>query len=498
MTSLPSKILSLARAGNPVRAWRLFGELGLGGVTDDARILTLKGRLLKDLAWRAEGGERAQLFRRASEAYLAAHALTPDSYPLINAAALALLAGDTAQSHELARQVIGLIENNPGEGETPYWREATRAEAQLLLGDEAGAQASLEAGIDKLPQAWEDHARTIEQFSEIIAEQGDDPSWLDHHRPPCSLHFSGLIGLDPEAPGLREEIDDAIVSLKPGFAFGALAAGADILIAEALLNSGAQLHITLPGTVEEFRNKSVAAFGAKWVPRYDALVARSDRVDCLPFDLEQDLPFAQCIEAASLVSMGQAIRNAEVLSSRAHALTVVAAGEAERSPISQWRASGRELQRIETKRVAAGSRSLGMVSEEDGTPHCKALMAVSGIEESSVRGLLERPGLGSLATGPKNSAMGNPAACIAAILQARQAHEGARAALLIGFYGPNGPDRSAIGRLLHLSDAATPGQVLTDYQTAMIARVLLPNIRIEEAGELTSLSGPIRLWSLIP
>jgi len=113
MPTIPTKILQQARAGNPVRAWRLFRELGLDGVSDDIKTLTLKGRLLKDLAWRASGDERSNLFHQASEAYLAAHALRTDSYPLINAAALALFAGDVERSHDLARQTLRLIENDP-------------------------------------------------------------------------------------------------------------------------------------------------------------------------------------------------------------------------------------------------------------------------------------------------------------------------------------------------------------------------------------------------
>ena len=75
MTPTHQTILSLARAGNPVRAWALFRSSGLAAQEDDAKVLTLKGRLLKDLARRAEGEERSRLYSEASDAYMAANAL---------------------------------------------------------------------------------------------------------------------------------------------------------------------------------------------------------------------------------------------------------------------------------------------------------------------------------------------------------------------------------------------------------------------------------------
>ena len=47
-----------------------------------------------------------------------------------------------------------------------------------------------------------------------------------------------------------------------GFAYGSLAAGADILWAEALLAVGSEVHVVLPFALEEFVRVSVEPSGA--------------------------------------------------------------------------------------------------------------------------------------------------------------------------------------------------------------------------------------------
>ena len=196
--------------------------------------------------------------------------------------------------------------------------------------------------------------------------------------------------------------------------------------------------------------------------------------------------------------MGQAVRNAEVLSSNAHALTIAASGETDRAHIAQWRASGRELHRIETVRVAGGTRNLGSNPGIGSAAVCQGLLALSGLEATTLQELVEQTGLVPAPVGSRYRAFGDPSACFAAISKARRMHDGASAAVLISQIGQDGPDASILNRVAHLSDAAEAGQVLTDYQSAMIARVLLPDIQIEEMGEISSLSGPIRLWSMSP
>ena len=63
------------------------------GSADDPETLSVYGRLLKDRAAREEGALRDELLNSAIAAYRRASDLSHASYPLINAATLAFLAG---------------------------------------------------------------------------------------------------------------------------------------------------------------------------------------------------------------------------------------------------------------------------------------------------------------------------------------------------------------------------------------------------------------------
>ena len=127
---------------------------------------------------------------------------------------------------------------------------------------------------------------------------------------------------------MLQDIDTIVERERPGFGFGAPAAGADILIAEALHRAGAELHITLPHPVDRFRELSVAPFGDHWLGRFDALVAAAARLEILtelPDEAERSLAVA--VELADLVAMGQCVSNTALLKSWPKALTITAKGD---------------------------------------------------------------------------------------------------------------------------------------------------------------------------
>jgi tetratricopeptide (TPR) repeat protein len=311
----------MARAGALDQAWRLFEAAGLASEADDAAIACIQGRLLKDQAARNRSPD---LYRSAARAYLRAADLQPATYPLINAATLSLLAGERAEAAILAAQVLDRIAAEPDEPETPYWRAATRAEALLLLDRHDQARAAFAEAIALAPLAWEDHASTLRQFGLILAAQGQDPAWLDAHRPPRSLHFGGHMSFDARV-SRREHLDDRIRAVleeeRVGFGFGALAAGADILIAEALLERGAELHAVLPGGPDAFAAVSVEPFGKAWRRRFDSLLAGAASVRGVrPLGVP---PGRLVIEVADEIAMGAAVMNARRLETQALQLLVL-------------------------------------------------------------------------------------------------------------------------------------------------------------------------------
>ncbi len=341
ITSPVRSILSLARSGATQRAWDSFQAAGLDRRAEDFDALTLKGRLLKDRARQSNGAERRALFELAGASYERAAALRPDTYPLINAAAMALFAGDIIHADLLASKVLHLIESGEDPGETPYWREATRAEALLLLGRTSDAQASLAKAMSLAPQAWEDHAATLGQFATILAERAVDFSWLDQLRPPPSLQFSGILGIDTDDMVAQAAIGDAIAQIAPGFGYGAIAAGADIIAAEALVAAGAELHIVLPSEPAEFRKASVDPFGDAWSQRFDKLL---DQAHIVIVCGQGEPTSAAGVMLAEYHAMGLAIEKSAQLQTRAVALRIEPADR--RVLDDPWTGTARPLQRV--------------------------------------------------------------------------------------------------------------------------------------------------------
>lgn len=313
-----ARIRTVARGGDTLRAWRMFSEAGLLEA-DEPEVLSLKGRLLKDRALRSDADDRASLLSQAQDAYMQACQGRRATYPLINAATLAFLNGRPDHAARLARDVLLLLDSGDHEPETRYWLAATMAEAHLLLGDEQASRAALARAVAAAPQAWEDHAATLRQFRQILALTGRPAGMFDPLRPPPSLYFSGIIGLPDNEDEARHKIGEALDEIQPGAVYGALAAGADILVAELAIAKGAQLHVVLPTALHVFRDFSVIPFGGEWRRRFDRLVDSAE-------SLEAPDGIASLSEAAiakgAEIAMGLALRRASAFATRAVALNV--------------------------------------------------------------------------------------------------------------------------------------------------------------------------------
>lgn len=322
-TPLPA-IAALVRAGAVERGWALFEQGGHGDRSGDAAALAVRGRLLKGRARLATGAERAALFGQAADAYAAAHAASPAPYLAINAASLRLLAGDRAGAEQGARAVLALLDGPQQPADTPYFLAATRAEALLLTGDTKGAAAALERAASFDPDGWADRATTIAQLKEV-AEASDQPTdWLGRFAPPASLHFAGHMGLVSGGTfegDLAAAVDALIAEQRIGFAWGALAAGSDVVIAERLLASGALVHLVLPCGLEPFEEQSVRPAGTEWQSRYRKVLAKATSLRLAAADpgaVHDPLATAHAGELA----IGATLLNARALASRACQLIV--------------------------------------------------------------------------------------------------------------------------------------------------------------------------------
>ena len=490
-------ILRLARSGSPERAWSLMAQHGLLDSDSDARALSLQARLVKDRAKRAaKGAEQARLFDQSAQIYAKAGRLSGESYPLINAASLSLFAGKAAQAERFARQVLSLIESDPQEGETPYWREATRAEALLVLGQEVEARAAFRRAIAIQPFAWEDHAATLGQFALILDEKGLANRWLDAHRPPPSVHFSGIAGLAPDARDVQRTIEEYIASNRPGFAFGALAAGADLVFAEAFLAwrdatcPAAELHVILPVPVDRFRQVSVAAFGDHWLGRFDTTLEQATSLKVYGLD---DPELSLAVEYADMVAMGSAVRKARALQSRACAVTVAIEGETLRPQLASWRDKGFPLTIIE------GVRSGKVAKFVPETPQEQTLQTLVWARQAQpeASGNSDGPIENQRTYGQGRWSVHDD--LLEAGLSAKDlAHSGndTQVAMTLVHCNRDGPAEPLLQRVASLAAVADTAMIVADEGTAMALIQAGWDGPIEELGELSLSSGREPIWSL--
>jgi adenylate cyclase len=269
-------VLALARAGSTGEAERRFDAYGLSAIeSEDAQ--ALRARIVKDAALAGTGAERRAGALDAARLYLDVFSRTGGFYPGVNAATLLLVAGRVQESRTTAAAVL---ERLPPSGSRDYYAAATEAEALLVLGREAEAAAALASAADLNAGDYGSLSATRRQLRLVCAETGADVSLLAAIAGPAVLHYCGhrITGeRDGEGsfPASREQLvaDRIAAELEretPGFAYGALASGADILFAEALLAAGAELHVVLPFSTDEFVEASVAPAGKTWVARFDS------------------------------------------------------------------------------------------------------------------------------------------------------------------------------------------------------------------------------------
>jgi len=373
------QVLALARIGDTERAMGLFAAYGLDR-SGDTHERTIGARLLKDRALAAAPGPaRRQALERAFEAYHAIYRESGDSFPGINAATLALLAGDAERSRALAAALL----DDPALAEpADYYRAATRAEALLLLGRSAEVTATLASGVVRTSADLGGRSSTLRQLARIAAHLGlgeaEQAALLAPLRPPRVIHYCGhMFGADPAAEArIRRAIDAVLGEEEIGFAFGALACGADILAAEALLDRGAELHVVLPFEEEDFLLQSVRPGGGAWEARYRACRDRARKIVFASPMAYFGNP-AQ-YGYASRTAMGLARLRAEHLGAEAVQVAIwdgaAAGGPAgTAADVAAWAAAGERSRIVDPGAVA---RDLVRPQPSVTPPHERALAAI--------------------------------------------------------------------------------------------------------------------------
>jgi adenylate cyclase len=343
-------VLALARAGATSRAEEQLTTCGLadrevrGPVRLAEDVAALSARLAKDRALHAVAGERRVRAAVAAARYEAVYERFGRPFACINAATMALLAGDEERATRLADAARKLLAvSAPDEPGDAYWDAATEAEAALVLDEPDLARAALERAAAASHDDPAARAVTRKQLRLVCAIQGIDAGVLDVLSVPAVVHYcghqvpAGTAGLDQLTAQVGASLGDV------GTGFGGLAGGADIVVAEQLLGRGAELHVVLPFGADEYEAISVVSGGEHWAPRFRSCLARATSVTHATEGgyLGDDAVFPYGVRLA----MGEAVLRAETLDAPVRQLAIwdgqadpASAGTA--AHVSTWRATG--------------------------------------------------------------------------------------------------------------------------------------------------------------
>ncbi|MGV3479097.1 MAG: tetratricopeptide repeat-containing protein [Sphingobium sp.] len=385
-------VLALARMGDVDRAAELFGEFGLDR-SSDPHHRAIGARLLKDHALAMPPGDhRLDALAAASDAYDALFDGSGDPYPGINAASLAALCGRS----ENARQIAEAILRHPAiDDPRDYYMAATGAEALLILGHATESEGMLRRAVTLDGADHGARSTTCRQFVALAAHmgltEGATERLLAPIRPPRVIHYCGhMFASDADAEAmLAAEIASRLAADDVGFAYGALAAGADILIAEAMLARGGELHVVLPFAHEDFIAQSIRPAGDAWVPRFErCLAAATSRTFASEMAYVGD---PDQFAYGSRVAMGLAVLRAQHLGTSPRQFAIwdglAASGSAGTgADVAVWRERGGETDIVDPGRI---DRALVRPPAEAEAQSDRALAAILFTDFPGFSGLAE-------------------------------------------------------------------------------------------------------------
>lgn len=187
----------------------------------------------------------------------------------------------------------------------------------------------------------------------------------------CGHMFNA--GSEAEA-SLAQRISNHLDELNISVAYGPLACGADIVIAEELLKRGAELNVVLPFAEEDFIDESVTSGGHDWTERYYACRNAANSISfATPSDyVGDDNQFAY----NTLYAMGLALLRAEKRRCEAYQIAVVsnefasfsATGKAgTKADMKLWQDLGRKTITIPAGNVPRNLRFPKRAKIGDGT-----------------------------------------------------------------------------------------------------------------------------------
>lgn len=266
--------LALSKSGAPEAA-RDYLQPVYTQNPDDPETAGILGGIYKELFKKNQQSSFAQQSR---DTYLKNFVATNSYYTGINAAAMSAMLMQGSKAKELSRKVIDLI--NPQT--TDFWELATLGEAHLLIKEKEKSMAYYMAARKEAGTDWGKITSVYNQLWLLNHYLPVSKDILNIFAPPNVVAFTGHMIDAPHravsrfpasmAPQVKEAIKGAIHTMNASIGYCSLACGADILFAEAMLESGGEVIALLPFDQEDFISTSVRFAGEEWVERYHALI----------------------------------------------------------------------------------------------------------------------------------------------------------------------------------------------------------------------------------
>ncbi len=274
-----------------------------------------------------------------------------DTYPGINAAALALELEGPEEGQAIAAEVLAALDAAPCEN-VDRWTYATRGEAHLILGDLDEARRWYRRAVAADPKAVVAIATMRDQARILVGLVGHPEDALDDVFTIRSVAaFTGHRLDGPDEPerfpadleeDVRVTIRERIQALDVGFAFSSAARGGDLLFLEEVLNRNGSARVFLPFPADAFVETSVG----DWEPQFRRVLAHP-RVRTV--ELRPDVPPGAELPAA-FAACNDAVRRAAIDFARPFGseptLLALWDGEPSRGPggtghaVEAWRATG--------------------------------------------------------------------------------------------------------------------------------------------------------------
>src|SRR5229473_3194181 len=247
--------------------------------------------------------------------------------------------------------------NEAGEARRVGFREAAELYERCYRREAASGNAEAYYPAINAATLWllADHRGAADGLArEVLAGLAARPGTPSYYELVSAAEARLILG---EVDAARALMVRQLAAMDIGFAYGSLAAGADILFAEAALARGASLHLVLPFDRREFVGVSVRPSGRGWVKRFERCLAAAATIRYATQDryLRDDQLFVYC----SRLAMGRALLAARHLATNAVQVAVWD-GKAGAGPVgtavdvADWRRGSRRSTRIDSGSTLTG------------------------------------------------------------------------------------------------------------------------------------------------